>query len=634
MKKIILLLSGIALCLSLQAQIADDQEYIKNFISNITVFTSGEIEVSESIYINALGYEFKRGLVRWIPLKRKTKNGRSTKTPIEIVSIAHNGKKSEYHTKEENGYLAIYIGSADVFIDHGIHKYEIVYKTTNQIGFYNTYDEIYWNATGNEWAMPILQSNCKVYLPRGAKIMQQACYTGAYGQQGYKCQMSDSGDEFVSFSSGELAPYEGLTVAVGFKKAVVMPPPPPTWWETWRLRIIATLSFIVMAVYYVSTWQQYGRDPEAPVPFPQFTPPPGLSLSEIGMINHENYSNRYLSATVLQWAVNGFVKITEDKDSYLFNLIQNTTYTVKKLKAPDNSFKPHEARLFNSLFSGSDEFTIDGKYNASLYSAGEKFRSDTQSLYDHSEYGKGNNYKYVAYGSLLLICFGLLMVFFDRDKIFIIATGVILCILTLVPFIVSSIFKSTQVIGVRLYHQIAVWLLLIPTAVFIPLYIWPNILELDERVVIIFTILGIVSVLVYARLIKQPTSAKLKLQSELEGFKMYLKMAENERVKLLNPPAETPELFEKYLPYAVLFKVEKVWGDRFREMLSASPEHHGYTASWYSGNNFSGFTDSFSQNGFGSSFSSSSTQPSNYSSGSGGGGFSGGGGGGGGGGGW
>ncbi|HNA40560.1 MAG TPA: hypothetical protein PLP81_00610, partial [Saprospiraceae bacterium] len=119
MKKIILLLSGLALCLSLQAQIADDQEYIKNFISNITVFTSGEIEVSESIYINALGYEFKRGLVRRIPLKRKTQNGKSAKTPIEIVSIAHNGKKSEYHTKEENGYLAIYIGSADVFIDHG-----------------------------------------------------------------------------------------------------------------------------------------------------------------------------------------------------------------------------------------------------------------------------------------------------------------------------------------------------------------------------------------------------------------------------------------------------------------------------------------------------------------------------------
>ena len=113
-----------------------------------------------------------------------------------------------------------------------------------------------------------------------------------------------------------------------------------------------------------------------------------------------------------------------------------------------------------------------------------------------------------------------------------------------------------------------------------------------------------------------------------------MKMAEDERVKLLNPPNETPQLFEKYLPYAILFKVEKVWGERFKNLLIKEPNQNATTALWYSGNNFSQFTDNISSSGFRSAMDNSSGQSPNYSSGSGGGGFSGGGGGGGGGGGW
>jgi uncharacterized membrane protein len=150
-----------------------------------------------------------------------------------------------------------------------------------------------------------------------------------------------------------------------------------------------------------------------------------------------------------------------------------------------------------------------------------------------------------------------------------------------------------------------------------------------------FVIIGLASLCVYAYLIKRPSIEKLALQSEIQGFKMYLDMAESERVKLLNPPNETPELFEKYLPYAVLFKVEKVWGERFKNILEQNPQQPtGYSAMWYSGGNFSQFTDSFSSAGFNKAMSGTTTDTTSYSSGSGGGGFSGGGGGGGGGGGW
>jgi uncharacterized membrane protein len=124
---------------------------------------------------------------------------------------------------------------------------------------------------------------------------------------------------------------------------------------------------------------------------------------------------------------------------------------------------------------------------------------------------------------------------------------------------------------------------------------------------------------------------------EIGGFKLYLAVAEKERLNILNPPEKTPELFEKYLPYALALDVENEWSEQFAEVLAAASQDGGYRPTWYTGNtwrrwNMEGFASSLGTSLPGA-ISSSSTAPGS-SSGSGGGGSSGGGGGGGGGGGW
>ena len=37
----------------------------------------------------------------------------------------------------------------------------------------------------------------------------------------------------------------------------------------------------------------------------------------------------------------------------------------------------------------------------------------------------------------------------------------------------------------------------------------------------------------------------------IEGFRLYLGVAEKDRMNFLTPPEQTPQLFEKYLPYAI-----------------------------------------------------------------------------------
>ena len=154
--------------------------------------------------------------------------------------------------------------------------------------------------------------------------------------------------------------------------------------------------------------------------------------------------------------------------------------------------------------------------------------------------------------------------------------------------------------------------------------------------VVIFLVIIAINILFY-QLLKAPTLYGRRFMDQIEGFKMYLEVAEEDRLIVLHSPNKTPELFEKYLPYAMALDVENAWSEKFSDVLAKASQDTGYTPGWYSGRNWSSLGTTGLASSLGSSFSSaissSSTAPGS-SSGSGGGGSSGGGGGGGGGGGW
>ena len=142
----------------------------------------------------------------------------------------------------------------------------------------------------------------------------------------------------------------------------------------------------------------------------------------------------------------------------------------------------------------------------------------------------------------------------------------------------------------------------------------------------------------FAYLLKAPSGRGRRLMDQLEGFKLYLEVAEKDDLALRHPPDMTPALFEKYLPFAIALGVEQEWAEQFSEAFSRLEDtgNGAYSPGWYSGSFSSTRMDNFASSvggGFSSAISSAATAPGS-SSGAGGGGFSGGGGGGGGGGGW
>jgi uncharacterized membrane protein YgcG len=142
----------------------------------------------------------------------------------------------------------------------------------------------------------------------------------------------------------------------------------------------------------------------------------------------------------------------------------------------------------------------------------------------------------------------------------------------------------------------------------------------------------------FAYLLKAPTRRGRLLLDRLEGFKLYLNVAEKDDLNIRHPPEKTPALFERYLPFALALGVEQAWAEQFTEVFArlAVEQGQSYQPHWYSGNfdamRLGSFTSDVSSS-FTSAISSAGTPPGS-SSGGGGGGFSGGGGGGGGGGGW
>jgi len=142
---------------------------------------------------------------------------------------------------------------------------------------------------------------------------------------------------------------------------------------------------------------------------------------------------------------------------------------------------------------------------------------------------------------------------------------------------------------------------------------------------------------VYIYLLRAPTTQGRLLMDQLMGFKLYLEVAEKDDLDRLKAPQKTPELFERYLPFAVALGVEQAWAEQFSEVFAGldAQRSGGYSPAWYRGSfnptRLGGFAREMGGS-FSTAIASSATAPGSSSGGSGG--SSGGGGGGGGGGGW
>ena len=86
--------------------------------------------------------------------------------------------------------------------------------------------------------------------------------------------------------------------------------------------------------------------------------------------------------------------------------------------------------------------------------------------------------------------------------------------------------------------------------------------------------------------LQAPNREGRRVMDQIEGFRQYLGVAEEDRLEYLNPPKKTPELFERFLPYAIALDVENSWASRFTGVLAAAGVGAA-VSSWYRDREFS-----------------------------------------------
>lgn len=597
-------------------------ERILSFHSRIVVHPDASLTVTETISVNSLGQEIKRGIVRDFPTKYQDKYGQTVRVGFEIVEIRRAGQLEAYHTEKAANGVRIFIGQKDVLLPPGKHTFTITYRTTRQLGFFQDYDELYWNVTGTGWTFPIDAVQAVVELPPGTRITQYAAYTGPFGARGQDFRVRyDGAGNMVFTTTRGLAPQEGLTIAVAWPKGVVRAPSAMEQQISWLKDngpvLAVWLGFVGLLGYYLSIWFRVGRDPARGTIIPRFEPPQGFSPAAVRFLMRMGFDNRAFAAAVLDMAVRGFLRIKETDGSFVLE---------KKGAA---SLPEDEEGLGRSLFHGRSALSISQTYQATLATARDALKNTLAKMIDKIYFKTNVGY---LWPGLLITALMLGALFLVADDAAAAGGSILFFVVAGVILTVFLFLWQSSGWGIRLFFLVfaSVWTL--PAVLFLPAAAFGS-------KWVSLALAGVLALhFLFHYLLKAPTRQGRQIMDEIEGFKMYLSVAEQERLEQLHPPEKTPELFEKYLPYALALNVENEWTAQFAAVLAAAAvAGQAYTPGWYQGNSWSPDRFGTFAHSLGSSLvstiASASTPPSS-SSGSGGGGSSGGGGGGGGGSGW
>src|SRR5690606_29089590 len=165
------------------------QEHILSYHSQIKVEETGDLLVRENITVRAEGREIKRGIYRTFPTSYKDKMGTRFNVGFEVVEVLKNGNPEPFFTEKKGNGIIVYIGDKNTLLTPGEYAYTLVYRTTRQIGFFEDFDELYFNAIGGDWAFPIEEATVSLELPEGATVLQMDAFTGVAGTTSCDCEI-------------------------------------------------------------------------------------------------------------------------------------------------------------------------------------------------------------------------------------------------------------------------------------------------------------------------------------------------------------------------------------------------------------------------------------------------------------
>lgn len=573
---------------------ASADEAIDAFVVSYVVNTDGTVSVTEQLRYD-FDTESKRGIFRTLetdhpqPASTWFKNRR---VAIDVATVTRDGGNEPYTVTNHGDEVEIRIGDPDVYIT-GIQNYEIVYTLQGALSYGTEGAEFYWNVTGNNW--PVTVRNVEVIVSAAPGVLVPtlyACYVGPVGATEPCLRAESDGETVTRFGASNLYSGEGLTIGQAVNQSVVTKLVVESWSLAWLLALLLPLAllFVVVAVYR----RQTAHKPNDPI-IAQYEPYGDLLPMYTGVVFDGRLDPYDITAGIVYLAEQGFIKIKHIEKKVL-GLFSSNDYELTLLRPVAEAANEPLQAILTWIFSTSSKSTTTSIFNGIKIS----FSLGSSVTTEPVEVGKTIVLSTLATRSI------------ENAK----TTLYLQKVLT--ERFTKEGYQETPLSFLGISRRVLVTTLLV---VIVASALATVVLTSPLPVVFI----GVAVVLLVVSFVPRRTRKGYEARFHLLGFKDFLSVTDSERFKFHNAPEKSPELFMKYLPYAIALKVEKEWAKAFEGITMPNPD-------WYEGGHlgaFSAATFTSDLSSFSSSFSASSG-----TSGSSGGGSSGGGGGGGGGGSW
>jgi hypothetical protein len=330
-----------------------DEERISAYEVELTVDGAGDLQVTERIEYD-FGSTERHGIVRSIPVRFRYDATRDRLMPITVRSVRATPGTPDQYTEERTGpNLDIRIGDPNRTVT-GRHGYTIVYSVDGALNRIGDNDELYWNAVGVEWRVPIDRATARVSTP--LPISRAACYAGPRGSR-QACAEHRIAGRTASFDESGLAAAEGLTVVVAFPAGAV-PRPQPVLTRRWSAAEAFAVTPLTAALFgalcllaALSGWLLLRRRPDRRSPGPvvldravastEWRPPDGLPPALLDLLAKRTVRPVAISATIVDLAARGYLSI-EPIGKHDWRLVER--------HEPDDALRPFERRLMAGLF--------------------------------------------------------------------------------------------------------------------------------------------------------------------------------------------------------------------------------------------------------------------------------------------
>jgi uncharacterized membrane protein len=513
---------GFALLLFLALPLCAKDLRILKFDSNIDVLADSSVDVTENITFVFTGGPW-HGVYRMIPVEYAGPRGLNYSLFLDVKRITdENGNKLKYETSRERQYLKLKIYVPDA--DNSTRTVSIQYTVSDALRFFDDHDEFYWNITGDEWPMSIAEASTHITLPNSTSDIRTNVFTGAYRSVGHNAAAEITATGVDVRTTMPLAMHEGLTVAVAFDKGSVSE---PTFFTrfVWLLRSNWPLGIPIIALPIMFwRWWTRGRDPRLRPISAQYEPPDKLTPGEVGTLVDNSVDMRDITASIVDLAVRGYLTIEEKTTDHLLGLTHSKDYVfhLQKSQADWAVLKAHEQDLLGGLFTAGqagDTVTLGELHNRFYQSIAGIKNEIFGSLVTHGYYARRPDSVRAAYIGVAIVVGFLVFAlgnFFARS--FGMAFG---------PFILAGILTAAVIFA-------------------------------------------------FAWFMPARTQSGADALERILGFEDFLDHVEADR---FNRMIKTPEMFEKFLPFAMALGVEKNWSKAFENIYTQPPQ-------WYQGGSY------------------------------------------------